>query len=164
MSIKLIMFDVDGVMSNGNITYTSSGEELKSFNVKDGLAIASCKRLGIKTAIITGRKSNIVERRAKELGIDFLIQNSSNKIDDLQNILKNEKISLSEVAAIGDDLNDLKVLNSVAISFCPNNAVHTVKESVDVVLLKNGGEGAVREMLENIFKHNEKWNEFLALW
>ena len=164
MSIKLIMFDVDGVMSNGNITYTSSGEELKSFNVKDGLAIASCKRLGIKTAIITGRKSNIVERRAKELGIDFLVQNSSNKIDDLQNILKNEKISLSEVAAIGDDLNDLKVLNSVAISFCPNNAVHTVKESVDVVLLKNGGEGAVREMLENIFKHNEKWNEFLALW
>ncbi len=150
--IEFIMFDVDGVLTDGGITYSVNGDELKTFNVKDGLAIASCKHLGIKTAIITGRRSTVVERRAKELGIDYLIQNSKDKITHLKEILEKENILLENVAAIGDDLNDLKVLKSVGLSFCPKNAVETIQQDVDVILSKNGGDGAVREMLEYILK------------
>jgi 3-deoxy-D-manno-octulosonate 8-phosphate phosphatase (KDO 8-P phosphatase) len=164
MSIELIVLDVDGTMTNGEITYSSSGEELKSFDVKDGLAIASWIKLGKHVAIITGRKSTIVERRAKELQIDFLYQGIKNKAAILDEITQKLNISMNRVAAIGDDLNDLSMLKRVGMSFAPANASSYITPMVDIVVKHNGGEGAVREMIEYIIKNDNLEEEFLSIW
>ncbi|NPA82719.1 MAG: HAD hydrolase family protein [Epsilonproteobacteria bacterium] len=162
--IKLIVLDVDGCMTNGAISYLSNGDEMKSFNVKDGLAIASWIRMGRKAAIITGRVSSIVTRRAKELGICHLYQNVKDKKAKLDEIVKKENISLEEVAVIGDDLNDYKMLKEAGLSFAPADASFYIKNIVNVVLNKKGGEGAVREMIEYIIKKENLEEEFLRLW
>ncbi len=167
--IELIVLDVDGTLTDGKIIYTSNGDELKqfqeskAFDVKDGLAIASwTKKFNKKVAIITGRNSKLVEQRAKELGITHLFQGVDNKDEILENILKEEKISWEQVAAIGDDLNDYKMLNKAGLSFAVNDAVDDIKSLVDIVCSKNGGCGAVREMIEYILKHNNK--DLKSLW
>ncbi len=162
--IELLVFDVDGCLSDGKIIYTSLGEELKSFNVKDGLAVTSWHRLGKKSAIITGRESEIVARRAKELGISYLFQKVHNKDEVLEYILKKESIEFKNVAAIGDDLNDYKMLKKVGWSFTPKNGSRFIKDIADTVLTKNGGEGAVREMIELICERENLTEEFLKLW
>ena len=125
--IKLLVFDVDGCLSDGSIIYGSSKDEYKIFNVKDGLAIASWSRLGFKSAIITGRNSKIVERRANELNITYLYQGIKDKKTALQEILKQENLDWENVAAIGDDLNDIRMLQSVGWSFTPNDGVDLIK-------------------------------------
>jgi 3-deoxy-D-manno-octulosonate 8-phosphate phosphatase (KDO 8-P phosphatase) len=162
--IELLVFDVDGCLSDGGITYTSGGDELKTFSVKDGLAIASWRKLGGKSAIITGRNSQIVQRRATELGITHLIQGADNKDKVLEGILQKEGVSWENVAAIGDDLNDYNMLKKVGWSFTPNDGSMFIKEIVTTVLLSNGGKGAVREMIEMILKKDNKTEEFLKLW
>jgi 3-deoxy-D-manno-octulosonate 8-phosphate phosphatase (KDO 8-P phosphatase) len=118
--IELIVLDVDGTLTDGKITYTNSGEEVKSFDVADGLAIAVwTKKFGKKAGIITGRNSLIVEKRAKELGITYLYQGIKNKQEVLENILEKENLSWSQVAAIGDDLNDYNMLKKAGLSFTP---------------------------------------------
>ena len=155
--IELIVLDVDGTLTDGKIIYTSNGDELKNFDVKDGLAIASwTKKLNKKVAIITGRKSKLVENRAKELGITHLFQGVDNKDEILENILKEENLTWAQTAGIGDDLNDFKMLKKVGISFCVGDAVEEIKEISDVICLKNGGYGAVREMIERILKHDDQ--------
>ena len=157
--IKLIVLDVDGTMTDGKIIYDENGNELKSFCVKDGLAIATWnKYFKQKSVIITGRESKIVTKRAKELKITYLFQKVEKKIDKLIEICKKENITLNEVAAIGDDLNDLDLLRSVGLSFAPNNAVYEIKKIVNVVCKNNGGNGAVREMIEYILDYNEMDN------
>ncbi|MCK4440860.1 MAG: HAD-IIIA family hydrolase, partial [Sulfurovaceae bacterium] len=143
MSIELIVLDVDGTMTNGKISYTESGDEIKSFCVKDGLSIASWIRLGKQVAIITGRESQIVQKRAKELGIKHFYQGVWNKKDVLQNILDELNLNMENVASIGDDLNDYSMLATSKISFAPANASIYVQKIVDIVLSKNGGDGAV---------------------
>jgi 3-deoxy-D-manno-octulosonate 8-phosphate phosphatase (KDO 8-P phosphatase) len=163
--IELIVLDVDGTLTDGKITYTSSGDELKSFDVKDGLAIASwTKKLGKKAAIITGRNSKLVERRAKDLGITHLYQGIHNKDEVLDSILKEENLTLAQTAAIGDDLNDLKMLKKVSISFSPSDANYIVRNTVNIVCKSNGGHGAVREMIEYICKYNGMEEDFLKVW
>ncbi len=162
--IKLIVLDVDGCLTNGSIHYTVNGDEIKSFNVKDGLAIASWIRLGKKAAIITGRVSSIVTRRAKELNITHLYQNVKNKKEKLLEIAKIENISLDEIAVIGDDLNDYGMLKEAGLSFTPSDGSNYIKNIVNVVLSKKGGEGAVREMIEYILKKENLEEEFLKLW
>ncbi|WP_458701226.1 KdsC family phosphatase [Sulfurospirillum sp. 1307] len=162
--IKLLVFDVDGCLTDGSIIYGSSNDEYKSFNVKDGLAIASWSRLGLKSAILTGRSSKVVERRAKELKITHLHQGIKDKKALLEEILKSEGLSWDEVAAIGDDLNDYGMLKSVGWSFTPKNGVVDIKEIVDTVLNFNGGDGAVREMIDLIIEKNGLKKEFLELW
>jgi len=162
--IELLVLDVDGTLTDGKITYTSNGAEIKSFDVKDGLAIASwVKILGKKVAIITGRDSKLVEKRAKELGITHLYQGIHNKDEVLQNILEKENLTWEQTAGIGDDLNDFKMLQKVGISFCVADAVSEIKELCDRVCTQNGGQGAVREMIEYILKndHNKALKE---LW
>ena len=162
--IELIVLDVDGTLTDGKIIYTSSGDELKNFDVKDGLAIASwTKKLDKKVAIITGRKSKLVENRAKELGITHLFQGVDNKDEILENILKEENLRWDQTAGIGDDLNDLKMLKKVSIAFAVGDAVAEVKEVSDVVCTKNGGFGAVREMIEYILKY-DKQKGLKELW
>ncbi|MFV0563892.1 KdsC family phosphatase [Malaciobacter mytili] len=163
--IELLVLDVDGTLTDGKITYTNSGDELKSFDVSDGLAIATwTKKLGKKAAIITGRTSKIVEQRAQDLQINHLYQKVHNKDEILEEILKKENLTWEQVAAIGDDLNDYKMLKKVNLSFTPSNGTHYLKEFVDVVCKNSGGNGAVREMIEYIIKKDNLEEEFLKAW
>lgn len=163
--IELVVLDVDGTLTDGKITYTNSGEEIKSFDVADGLAISVwTKKFAKKAAIITGRSSSLVARRAKELNITHLYQGIENKQEVLEKILKEEGLNWSQVAAIGDDLNDYHMLKQAGLSFTPANGSHYIKNIVNVVCENKGGEGAVREMMEYIFKEDNLEEDFLNAW
>ncbi|SFV64817.1 3-deoxy-D-manno-octulosonate 8-phosphate phosphatase [hydrothermal vent metagenome] len=164
MSIEIIVLDVDGTMTDGKITYIQNGDEVKSFCVKDGLAIASWIRLGKQVAIITGRKSKIVEKRAKELGIRHLYQGVANKRKVLDTLLYELGLSMDSVASIGDDLNDYSMLSASKIAFVPSNASAYVKNIADVTLLARGGDGAVREMIEQLIISEGLEEKYLKLW
>jgi len=162
--IKLIVIDVDGTLTDGKIYYSNSGDEIKAFNIKDGLMIKSWNALGKKSAIITGRHSKIVEKRAKELDIEFIRQGIKNKAEELQKIMKELDISYDEVAIIGDDMNDFSMLKLVKKSFAPYDASSFIYDFVKYPLNKKGGEGAVAEMIEILLKEENLYNEFLKLW
>ena len=164
MSIELIVLDVDGTMTDSHITYSENGDEIKSFNVKDGLAIASWRKLGKQVAIITGRSSGIVERRAKELHIEHFYQGIHNKKEVLETLLQKLDLTMENVAAIGDDLNDLQMLRSAEISFVPRDASAYVDKIATVVLSKKGGDGAVREMIEHLIIKEGLEAKYLELW
>ncbi len=164
MAIELIVLDVDGTLTDGKIIYTQNGDEVKSFCVKDGLAIASWIKLGKKVAIITGRNSKIVERRAKELGIEHFFQGVHNKQEVLEDLLETLSLTMENVASAGDDLNDFKMLKASKLAFVPANASSYVKEIADVILSRDGGDGAVREMIEQLIVEENLKEEYLALW
>lgn len=163
--IELLVFDVDGCLTNGGITYgNSDSEEFKTFHVKDGFGIVSWMKLGKKSAIITGRHSRVVERRAKELGISYLYQDVKNKKAVLEEILLKEGLKFENVAAIGDDLNDLALLRCVGLSFCPKDAVSLVRQEVDIILSKEGGNASVREMIDCVVEKENMSEAFVNLW
>ena len=162
--IKLIVLDVDGTLTDGKIYYTNSSDEIKAFNIKDGLMIASWNKLGRKSAIITGRTSEIVKRRAEELKIDYIIQGEKNKSKALEEIVKKENIDFNEVAVIGDDMNDLGMMKLVKKSFAPVDANPFIYDFVEYPLTRKGGEGAVAEMIEILLKEDNLYNKFLDLW
>jgi len=164
MKIELIVLDVDGTMTDSRITYSHSGDEIKSFNVKDGLAIASWRKLGKQVAIITGRKSAIVERRARELHIEHFYQGVEDKKAVLDALLEKLELRMENVAAIGDDLNDLSMLKAAEISFVPGDASAYVDKIATVILSKKGGDGAVREMIEYLIHKEGLEEKYLALW
>jgi len=164
MSIELIVLDVDGTMTNSRITYSENGDEIKSFNVKDGLAIASWRKLGKQVAIITGRSSKIVARRAKELHIEHFYQGVHNKLEVLENLLEKLDLTMDNVASIGDDLNDLQMLKATKISFVPRDASAYVDKVATVILSKKGGDGAVREMIEKLIVKEGLEKKYLDLW
>ena len=163
MSIELIVLDVDGTMTDSHITYSENGDEIKSFNVKDGLAIASWRRLGKQVAIITGRSSSIVARRAKELHIEHFYQGIHNKREVLEALLEKLDLTMENVAAIGD-VNDLQMLRSAKISFVPRDASAYVDKIATVILSKKGGDGAVREMIEHLIINEGLEEKYLELW
>ncbi len=162
--IELIVLDVDGCLTNGAITYTQSGDEIKSFDVKDGLAIATWIKMGKTVAIITGRNSKIVQKRADDLKINLVYQGIKDKKKKLDEILEIEGISYANIAVIGDDLNDYHMLKCAKLSFTPKNGVDFIKETVDITLSKKGGNGAVREMIEIIIKEQNLQERFLQQW
>ena len=164
MSIELVVLDVDGTMTNSHITYSEQGDEIKSFNVKDGLAIASWRKLGKQVAIITGRSSSIVARRAKELHIEHFYQGIENKKEVLESLLEKLDLTMDNVAAIGDDLNDLQMLKAAEVSFVPRDASAYVDKIATVVLSKRGGDGAVREMIEHLIVKERLEKKYLELW
>ncbi len=164
MTIKLIVLDVDGTMTDSRITYSENGDEIKSFNVKDGLAIAAWRKLGGQVAIITGRRSKIVERRAQELHIEHFYQGVAEKGAQLDALLEKLDIGYDEVAAIGDDLNDLQMLRKAAIAFVPADASTYVENEADVILSKKGGDGAIREMIEYLIRREGLEKRFVTLW
>ena len=159
--IKLVLLDVDGTLTDGGIYRGNNGEELKRFNVKDGYAIVNAQKLGIEFGIITGRKSELVEIRAKELKIKYLYQGISEKTVILEEIMKKDSLSKEEIAYMGDDLNDLLIMKQVGSSGTPKDAVDEVIQVADFVSKKNGGSGAVREFIEHILKKDGKWEIFL---
>lgn len=147
--IKLLILDVDGVMTDGGMYFTESGEQIKKFNTKDGMAIIHLTKSDFQVAIISsGFKEEPVTTRAEMLGIQHCYVGREPKIHILSGICEKIGISLKEVAIIGDDINDLEVMRNVGLSFCPNDAVDVVKQQVDVVLTKNGGGGCVRELID----------------
>jgi len=162
--IKLIVLDVDGCLTDGKLIYSEDSIESKSFNVKDGLGISSWIKMGNYVAIITGRNSKIVERRAKELGIKHIYQGIKDKKKVLTQLVETLNLDYTQVAGIGDDLNDYNMLNLVGKSFTPKNGVKDIKEIVDVVLNYDGGDGAVREMVEFLVNLNNQKTDFLAVW
>jgi 3-deoxy-D-manno-octulosonate 8-phosphate phosphatase (KDO 8-P phosphatase) len=151
-------------MTDGSIIYTAGGDELKAFNVKDGLAVKSAARLGVKTAIIPGRNSQVVARRAKELEVAYLYQGVKDKQECLGLIMAKEKIAFTQVAAIGDDLNDAKMLQKAGLSATPGDGSAQVKQIVDLVLQNAGGRGAVREFIEYILKRDNLYEAFVNQW
>ncbi|MGE3613499.1 MAG: KdsC family phosphatase [Sulfurimonas sp.] len=162
--IKLIVLDVDGCLTDGKIIYASDGSEIKNFNVKDGLAISSWIKMGFQAAIITGRNSEIVAKRAKELGISYLFQGIKDKESVLKELLERLNLKQYEVGAIGDDLNDYKMLRSVGRSFTPKDGAKEIRELVDTVLTSKGGDGAVREMIDILVDEGDLREQFMALW
>lgn len=149
--IKLLVMDVDGTLTDGKIYMGSSGEVMKAFDVKDGYAIAHMlPEMGIIPVIITGRKSVIVENRARELGIKELHQGTPDKLETLKEIARKYDIFPNEIAYIGDDLNDLDCIEFVGCSACPADAADAVKREVDYVCQHPGGQGALREMAERL--------------
>jgi 3-deoxy-D-manno-octulosonate 8-phosphate phosphatase (KDO 8-P phosphatase) len=161
-AIKILILDVDGVMTDGRIIMDNEGREIKNFNVRDGHGIKILQRFGIKVAILTGRQSKVVEHRAKDLEIDDVYQKVFNKKEIFQKILKKHKLSADAAAFMGDDIVDIPVLKSVGFSASVADAVDVVKKSVDYITNNKGGYGAVREVCELILKAQGKWPEIAA--
>ena len=151
--IKLMVFDVDGTLTDGSINISPTGELFKRFNVKDGYGIAVLlKEHGVIPAIITGRQSEIVSYRCKELKIDHVYQNVSNKKQKLLELIDKLNISLDQTAYMGDDLNDHECFTMVKYPACPNHAIELIKKSAFYVCTKNAGEGAVREYIDYLIE------------
>jgi 3-deoxy-D-manno-octulosonate 8-phosphate phosphatase (KDO 8-P phosphatase) len=151
--IRLFVTDVDGTLTDGGMYYTNSGDEFKKFNAQDGMGIYLLREKGIKTAIITKENTQIVERRAKKLKVDFLEQSVDDKLEMIRILCIKENISIEECAYIGDDVNDMEALAYAGLSACPANAVTAVKEMKGIMILNSsGGNGAVREFIEYILK------------
>lgn len=160
--IKAFIFDVDGVLTDGGIILDDNGVETKRFNIKDGWAIVEIKKLGFKTAIITGRTSNLVKSRMSDLKIDYLVQGALDKRQAYADFKTEFGLSDEEIAYIGDDLIDLPLLMQCGFSGAPGDGVEEVTSRVDVVMHKTGGYGAVREFIELVLKNQGRWDEIVA--
>lgn len=153
LNIKLVAFDVDGVLTDGSLIFDEFGHEYKTFNAKDGQGIVNLNKAGIITAIITARNNGTVEHRAKNLNIAELHQGSKNKIATLEEILKKYNFTFDDVAYMGDDLPDICILKKVKLKGCPQDAVDEVKSIANFISDKNGGRGAVREFCDYILEN-----------
>ncbi len=151
--IKLIAFDIDGVMTDGSLTFDEDGKEYKTFNAKDGQGIVMLNKSGYITAIITARMNGTVEHRFKILGMHKLYQGQKNKEVAIDELVKEYNIDYSEVAYMGDDLPDICVLKKVGLPCCPNDAVEEVQEICKFISTKDGGRGAVRELCNLILRN-----------
>jgi len=160
--IKLLILDVDGVLTDGHIIFGHDGELMKNFHVQDGLGITIAHKAGLKTAIITGRESQIVQLRSSELKIMDVYQGSKNKLEALYELIEKYNLALEEVAYVGDDLIDLSVMTKVGLSCAVANAVPEVKSHAHLVTNHHGGKGAVREVIEFILKSQGKWEKIIT--
>jgi 3-deoxy-D-manno-octulosonate 8-phosphate phosphatase (KDO 8-P phosphatase) len=155
--IKLLLLDVDGVMTDGRIIFDSQGGETKAFDVKDGHGIKLVQRAGIRVGIITGRQSAIVDRRAAELGIELVYQGAKDKTLPFREILQKLSLRPEEVAYVGDDVVDLPVMRQVGFAATVADAVDEVKDTAHMVTRLGGGRGAVREICDYLLKESGRW-------
>ena len=158
-AVRLLAMDVDGVLTDGGISFDSAGIESKRFHVADGLGIQLLLYAGIPVAWISGRESAVVAKRAEELGITHLYQNTRNKSVALAELMGRYALTQANIAYVGDDLNDLPAFSIASVKFAPANAIDTIKAHVDFVTEKPGGQGAVREVCDTILKAQGKWND-----
>ncbi len=147
-SIKAIFFDVDGVLTDGQIIYDDQGKETKNFNVKDGLIISHLKKAGIITGAISGRESPATAKRCSELKVDFCHQGIVDKGSVFQKLVKHYELKTKQVAFIGDDINDLFIFRNCGLSACPMDAFEYIKAEADVVTRVRGGYGVLREVAD----------------
>lgn len=162
--IKLLVLDVDGVLTDGTIYIGNEGEVFKGFNAKDGMGISCALRSGIKVAIITGRQSEIIRRRAEELGITTVLEGVRDKEAALRQLIRQNNLSFKQAAYIGDDLNDLAPMLCCGLSFAPADAANDALDVADFVLLNDGGRGAVREAIELILMSQNKWDDIVQAY
>jgi len=151
---KLILTDIDGVWTDGGMYYDQIDNEFKKFNTSDSAGVLFAKLNSMRVGIITGEDTNIVSRRAKKLGVDFLFLGVKNKREVILKLCEEHKIDLQSVAYIGDDINDILAFEIVGFSACPSNAPDYVKSKCDIVLTKKGGEGVFREFVEYILNYH----------
>ena len=160
--IKLVVLDNDGVLTDGRIILGDYGDELKFFDVQDGLGLVLLRRAGIFTAIISGKRSRVNKRRAKELGVNKLYQNTSDKVKVFEKLNKKFKVSPDQVCYVGDDLIDIPLLTRTGLGVAVANAVSEVKEAAHYVTTRTGGRGAVREVTDMILKGQGLWDKVTA--
>jgi 3-deoxy-D-manno-octulosonate 8-phosphate phosphatase (KDO 8-P phosphatase) len=162
--IRLVILDVDGVLTDGTLYYGVDGDAMKGFSARDGMGISLARISGLKTAILTGRRSPMVERRAAELHIDYVLQDVTDKLNKLEELCQCEGISLEEIAYMGDDLNDIAVIDCCGLGACPADGCAEARQAADFVAACTGGHGAVRELIEHILKQQGKWQQVLATY
>ncbi len=159
--IKLLVLDVDGILTNGQIVIDSKGKEIKYFDVQDGFGLVFFRKMGYKTAILSARSAPAVTARAKDLKINKICQNAAPKLPVYKKLLKEFKFKSNQVCFMADDLPDLKVLKQAGFAVTVPNAVKEVKAVADYVTKNKGGEGAIREVVELILKTQGKWKNVL---
>lgn len=160
-AVKILILDVDGVMTDGSIFLDAEHEPFKKFNAQDGMGISCVLRAGLQVAIITGRCSPIIRKRAQELGITEIYEGIKDKKAALETLLQKYELTLQETAYVGDDLNDLPVLVRVGLACAPADAVEEVQRLCHFVASKNGGCGAVRQISELILKARGDWEKIV---
>ncbi len=160
--IRLLLLDVDGVLTDGRIILDDNGMQTKTFHVRDGHGLKLLQRAGIEVGIITGRTSQVVEHRAKELGIKYVFQGALDKLVPYQQLISDLGIKDEEVAYIGDDVVDLPILRRVGLAATVADGVDEVRCRVDYVATRPGGYGAVREVCDLILKQSGRWDEVMA--
>ena len=160
--IRLILSDVDGVMTDGRIIYDNSGVETKCFHVRDGLGIKLWQRAGYHFAIITSRTSDIVRLRAAELGITTVRQGVSDKWTAALDVFKSLNIKPEETCYVGDDLPDLSVMRRVALPVSVGDGAEDVRQSARWTTRLHGGQGAIRELIERLLKAKAQWEDFIT--
>ena len=157
--IKLLLLDVDGVLTDGGIVVDNRGEEVKRFDVRDGHGIRLLMRAGIQVGLITGRSSKVVSHRAKDLGIRMVYQKVYNKVECYEKIKKKTGLKDQEIAYVGDDIVDLPILRKVGLAMTVKDCWRELKRVVDYVTAGGGGRGAVREIVELLLRAQGKWGE-----
>jgi len=155
--VRLLLLDVDGVMTDGRLGFAGAGWEFMFFYARDGIGIKLLQRAGLRVGILSGRKAKVVELRARELGIDLLLQKIQDKAQGLEAVLRRERLRPDQVCYVGDDLVDLPVLLEVGLAVAVADAVPEVKAAAHFVTRKPGGRGAVREICEGILKAQGRW-------
>lgn len=161
IAIKMLLLDVDGVLTDGKLYFSNNGDELKAFNIQDGLGIKLLQRHGITVGIVTGKRSLLVTNRAKDLGIDIVVQGREDKLAAIREIIADLDITLNEIAYIGDDLPDLSAITSVGLGMTVANGVAEIKKEAHWISQYHGGHGAVREACEMILVAQGKWERLL---
>ncbi len=162
--IRLLLMDIDGVLTDGRIIMSDLGDELKFFDVHDGLGLMLWHRAGYKSAIITAGESPLVLRRASLLNVDKVFQKANDKLTVYNKIKKIYKADDKEICFIGDDLIDIPVLKRVGFSCCVPNAIQEVKSQVDYMTKKPGGRGAIREIIDLILKQQNLWKKVTSAY
>jgi 3-deoxy-D-manno-octulosonate 8-phosphate phosphatase (KDO 8-P phosphatase) len=160
--LRLLLTDVDGVLTDGSVILLPDGGEAKSFNIRDGLGIVLARQAGLRTGLISGRSSEVVARRAAELRMDVILQGVTDKRAALDEILERERLQPSEVAYVGDDLNDLTVMQTVGLSAAPADAALEVRQQAFLVTEARGGHGCLRELIEAILRARGEWEAVLS--
>jgi len=156
-----LLFDVDGVLTDGKLAYDADGETLKLFHVKDGLGLKLAQRSGLRVGVLSGRRSPALQRRLEELGLDERILARSDKAHAFADFLDRRHLESHQVAFVGDDLLDLPVLRRCGLSFAPADAVPEVRQRVHRVLSRPGGKGAAREMVELVLRARGDWESLI---
>ncbi len=157
--IRLLLLDVDGVLTDGGIVMDNRGEEIKRFDVRDGHGIRLLQRAGIQVALITGRKSRVVSHRARDLGIRMVYQQAYDKLEVYEKIKRKTRLADEEIAYVGDDIVDLPVLRRVGLAMTVRDCWTPLKQRVDHVARSQGGRGAVREIVELLLKAQGRWED-----
>jgi 3-deoxy-D-manno-octulosonate 8-phosphate phosphatase (KDO 8-P phosphatase) len=160
--IKLLLFDVDGVLTDGKILMHADGTESKQFDIKDGTAIVWAQRAGLTVGLLSARTSAATAQRAAQLGVALVRQGVASKLDAYEEILRQQGLSDEDVAYMGDDVLDLPVLGRVGLSAAPADAVADVRTRVHWVSAMMGGDGAARELIEMILRDQGRWEAILA--